>query len=113
MILVVGQKLFSCFVLESNGSNVIVQMLLYYFIMSLLPCLLQYFVFGQCMEIYLLATGSRCVAKMAKNPHKVFLGQLFHGVDRKAIFEEMNLLGIPIPDVGCYIVTFWVQCVMS
>ena len=113
MILVVGQQLFSRFAFECNGSYGIVQMRLHYFIMSLLPCLLQYFVFGQYMNIDVLATGSSSIAKMAKNPYKVFLGQLFHGVERQAIFKEMELLGIPIPDVGLYIVTFWAQCVMS
>ena len=43
-------------------------------------------------------------------------GQNTYICDKCAIlpfFKEMELLGIPIPDVGLYIVTFWAQCVMS
>ena len=39
------------------------------------------------------------------NVHKVFLGQLYFGVQRSALEAEFELLGLPQPDVGLYIVT--------
>ncbi len=43
-----------------------------------------------------------------QNPFKVFIGQLHHALPRGHLEAELAALGIPLPDVGLYMV-FWGQ----
>ena len=38
------------------------------------------------------------------NPYKVFLGQIFAGVERGQLLSAMASVGVPYPDVGLFIV---------
>ena len=39
------------------------------------------------------------------NPFKLFVGQLYHGISRDALHEELQILGLQVPQVGTYIVS--------
>ena len=54
--------------------------------------------------------------KRFTNPYKIFMGGLYHGIDRSQIEAELTALGLAQPDVGLYIVavngiSFWCVCV--